>query len=223
MSTRIVQRLGGFLVLVFLANCSCGPPPGADWRRQRLMEVGVPFHRADPDWCEILPGRSFELCLRTSPWQTGRASSEGQLVVCLEDQIEATIQRLNDLAPYVQLDSEEKALYFLRLRSHLLTRRTSFGPWIGWEIGADGTVGPGPGVGRIDPALLPPGCKGTVITKSGDQWHVTRYIAVPSKTQPGIFDEIVKLSEKVYRVGYGYHEEVRRETVYSGDLGIKKN
>ena len=177
--------------------------------------------RFDPEWRDILAGRGSELCLRISPAQKGHSPSKGQLVVCVNDQIEATIQRLNDLAPYVHLDSEEKAIYFLRLRTSFLARWTRFDSWLGWEIRADGTVGPGPGLGKIDPALLPTGLKDAVITRSGDHWHVTRYIAVPGKTCSAGFDEVVKLTEKVSPCGQ--QEDLERETVYSGDLGIQRN
>jgi hypothetical protein len=112
---------------------------------------------------------------------------------------------LSDLAPYVEIDTPEKALRYVRLSTDYATSHTSLDDWYGAEILRDRSLSAA--AGHIPtPVLQAIGWHSPTIRREGDRWVIERYVVL-RRVLAGE-DTIVRSSESI-EPGGGYHLETK--------------
>ncbi len=200
------------ICIMWLQGCICHEN---SLRQQIESDIGVPAYKVDPIETDFMLSRAHELRVRVSP--AGRASvpQGSQIVVVFDGKLEATVQRLEDLEPYVEIDSAKKALSFVRLLTGLIAHETCFRDRLGWEVPGPGEMGVG--CGKIDPKILSKvGWHKPVIRQKGKQWYVTRYVV--DHNPYSSLDEIFEVTEIVSFEGE--YQRVKKIVKYEGDLDV---
>lgn len=101
--------------------------------------------RADNQAAEQVPATFFtngeyECIVRTPPSQRAIFPPNRQLCVLYHGELECTVRRLSDLRPFVLIDTDKKALDFVRLLTREETSDAGLDEWLGADVDQNGAL-----------------------------------------------------------------------------------
>jgi hypothetical protein len=82
----------------------------------------------------------FRCIIRTLPSEGNVFPSTDQLCILFHDELECTVRRLSDLDRYAWIDTDSKALDFVRLLTRPETSDAGLDEWLGAEVEWDGSL-----------------------------------------------------------------------------------
>lgn len=183
------NRVSFCLVTVFIAAVGVG----GQGDPRRAAEAS-----ADTITTSFLQGDEYRCAVRTPPSERMRFGGRRQLCVVFHRELECTVGTLRDLDWYVRIDTEDKALEYVRILTRRETSDAGLEDWLGAEVEENGTLSSADGRVPID-VLKEAGWRSAEVTRDTTGWRIERTVLLV--TTPSEPMRLATVIERVARAG----------------------